>query len=829
MLPEPAPLPEYRAYYNELDQVQAQLFAGQYRRALRSLAHLESQATTRPALLQDINRVACLRAEALWGVGNHNAALVAAGAPYKDPDPARLVLQARILADLGRIDEGIDILRVGINAAPDDIRCRFWIAHLRTQRGDEVSARDAYAWFVQPDHNFLEKFRTNSDAFQDAAELTLIGRALDAWASRTSAYQSDRQLHETILSMFTRAYDVIDRTYWPAHVAAGEYLLTHGNEREAGEEFEAARQANPNDEALLIFVGRQALAQLQFDEVERILQSIRAANPTSYAADLLEVRLLNRLRNTSRAQMLARRVVDAQPENIEAWSLLAAALVRGVRDNEADEALKRIEQIDPDNARAHFEIAEQLSDLRQSEAAIKAYQIAIARAPWWTAPRNGLGEIFTRTSDEQRARVALEEAYSLDPFNVRTVNYLRVLDEMAGFEKLETDHFVFQFSPGDSPIVRGYIAPYMESIFKDVTASFQHVPPTKTVIEMFENVDSFSVRTAGLMGAETFGASFGPIITSVTPKAGSTLGPYNFARVLRHEFTHVMNMSATDQRCPRWLTEGLAVWQEGVTYRFAWLPPALYRRAMDGTLFPLGQLDKALMHPPRPTDGEVAYMESLWFVEFMLEKYGKDSIVRLLNNYRAGQGDDQAIAALTGEATADVQARFFEWCKSRVSKWGYDKNTSKAFDDLAKKADELTKAKLDADALELWRQAAALQPMSLLPDRRMAGLYIRLNRPLEAVPHLEKLLPIEIQDNRYAKRLSRLARDANLRDKAVGYATDAMYINPYDIDGHTLLAELFDAAGESEKADAERAVIKVLKEQEEAAKKSKSMDNPQAE
>jgi hypothetical protein len=36
------------------------------------------------------------------------------------------------------------------------------------------------------------------------------------------------------------------------------------------------------------------------------------------------------------------------------------------------------------------------------------YKVAIDRAPWWTAPRNGLGLLYTQSGEEDDARGTLE-------------------------------------------------------------------------------------------------------------------------------------------------------------------------------------------------------------------------------------------------------------------------------------------------------------------------------------------------------------------------------------------------------------------------------------
>src|SRR5206468_10387264 len=127
------------------------------------------------------------------------------------------------------------------------------------------------------------------------------------------------------------------------------------------------------------------------------------------------------------------RVLKAQPNNIEALGLQAAAYALQLHDDQMAAALAKVEKIDPDNASAYFEVAEQLGALRQYPRAIAKYKVAIERAPWWTAARNGLGLLYTQSGDETEARAALEEARKLDPFNVATTNYLRLLDDMDKF------------------------------------------------------------------------------------------------------------------------------------------------------------------------------------------------------------------------------------------------------------------------------------------------------------------------------------------------------------------------------------------------------------
>jgi tetratricopeptide (TPR) repeat protein len=108
--------------------------------------------------------------------------------------------------------------------------------------------------------------------------------------------------------------------------------------------------------------------------------------------------------------------------------------------------------------------------------------------------------------------------------------------------------------------------------------------------------------------------------------------------------------------------------------------------------------------------------------------------------------------------------------------------------------------------------------MSSNPHRRLAGIYLAQKQPLKAAPHLEALLPLELQDNRYAKRLARLYRGLQDWPTAIKHAQTAVQIDPYDPGAHALLAELHEKAGNAETAEKEKAMADLLEQRQKDAK-----------
>src|SRR5687768_10118941 len=251
--------------------------------------------------------------------------------------------------------------------------------------------------------------------------------------------------------MFVKAYDVIDRNYWPARVAAAEYFLSHDQRKEAGEELAAALEANPNDARALWLIGLVSLDTFDFDRADKAIAALRDVDADSPLAAILEGRSLLTQRRAKEAEAPLNGLLKRQPKNLEALGLLAAAAALQLTEDEMNRLLKQVESLDPDNASAYHDVAEQLGAMRQYPRSADMYKIAIERAPWWTAPRNGLGLLYTQSGDEDLARAALDAAHALDPFNMETTNYLRLLDDLAKFARSETDHFVVFYDAQSDP------------------------------------------------------------------------------------------------------------------------------------------------------------------------------------------------------------------------------------------------------------------------------------------------------------------------------------------------------------------------------------------
>lgn len=802
LTPEQLPSLRVPEYFDELDKIRLMAFSGRYKQALLELQKINKG---------DPAAIAIVKAMALAPLGRREEAVAELSKPNVSNVATAQVLRARILAEMGKQEQALELLRKCVAQAPDSLDAHFYLASISEEVGDIAAAKREYNWIHD---KYWDQWQAKgAKGFEDAQPVTLMGRAFDRWATLNGNYANNVPLHQQVFKVFVQAYDWIDREYWPAHVAAAEYYMSHGNPKEAQKELAAALKGNPNDIHTFFLLGQIAVEQFNFDGADKAIEKIRDVDDNAVEADILEARNFLAQRRPKEAEEASRRVLARQPRNLEAMGLLASAYAFQLKETDLAALLKEVQKIDSNNSNVYLELGDNLGAMRQYPRAEKMYQIAIDRAPWSNAARNGLGLLLTQSGDEDKAKIVLDAAYSLDPFNYRTLNYLILLDMMAKMQKKESAHFVVWYDKANDPVVAEYFTDYLESIYKDVCGDFKHEPPVKTYIEVFPGHDAFSARITGAPWIGTVGASTGRVIALCTPRKGeNTLGTYNWSQVLRHEFTHTVTLAATDNRIGHWFTEGLAVWEEHCPIRWEWVP-MLYHAVKEHELFSMDNLTWAFVRPKKPNDRALAYAQSFWICQYIEQKYGHEAILKMMEQFRLGKTQDDVFPAVLGVSIQTFSDEFFAWTEKQVATWGYDEETTKKVEELEQKGQNEIDSRSYVEAQKTWEEIAKLRPMDQLPHQRLAGLYLdkETGDSAKAKRELLKLDALALKDDRFAKRIARLCLDEKDAKEASKYAMEAVYIDPYDLSAHELLLKVSQDLNDQKNIDREQRVIPELK------------------
>src|SRR5581483_8447762 len=265
----------------------------------------------------------------------------------------------------------------------------------------------------------------------------------------------------------------------------------------------------------------------------------------------------------------------------------------------------------------------------------KYYKKSAELRPMLAGPRNSLGLLYMRVGREEEARKILTKAFADDEFNVRVANTLKVLKHLDSYEALETDHYILKYDPKTDKILAEYMAKYLENIHAELTKQFHHQPAGKILIEVFNTHQMFSGRTIALPDLHTIGACTGRMVAMVSPHGKGVPKAFNWGRVLRHELVHIFNLEQTHFLVPHWLTEGLAVMNEGFARPQSW-NELLQERVPAGELMNLDNIDLGFIRPRSPLDWQMAYCQSELYVNYLQERGGPQAVAAMLHLYEEG-------------------------------------------------------------------------------------------------------------------------------------------------------------------------------------------------
>src|SRR6185295_18677198 len=133
-------------------------------------------------------------------------------------------------------------------------------------------------------------------------------------------------------------------------------------------------------------------------------------------------------------------------------------------------------------------------------------------------------------------------------------------------------------------------------------------------------------------------------------------GTQSWARTSFHEFTHVIHLGLSHNRCPRWITEGLATWEE-VNRNPSWtrnMRRELVDARENGEVIPVRELNRAF-RGPRILFG---YYQGGLLCQMLIERHGFPPMIRLLEAFDRGLDLDQAFDEVFHTTPEDVDRDF---------------------------------------------------------------------------------------------------------------------------------------------------------------------------
>jgi tetratricopeptide (TPR) repeat protein len=503
------------------------------------------------------------------------------------------------------------------------------------------------------------------------------------------------------------------------------------------------------------------------------------------------------------------RVAQSRPGTVDEAAFRAALAYRQGDTPAMNAAIERAAAIDPTSALPHRRIGEQAADMFRSVEAAEWARKATVKDPSDGFAFFDLGLYLFRSGDEPGARTALERSFQLDNSNRVTKNILDVMDRIDTFETVTVGDFIFKFEKEDAAVLRTYAIPLAEEATKTFGTRYGFKPEGPILVEIFSVHDEFAIRTMGLPGlVGALGACFGKVVAMDSPRARPP-GTFSWQATLWHELAHVYTLQMSNYRVPRWLTEGISVYEE-YKRNPAWgreLALEFAVQLSEGETFGVKKLPDAFK---RPETLSLAYFEASLLTEHLVELNGEAGLRTLLNAYAAGDKDPEAFAKAFGRSVDAVETSFKTFVDQRYGSLaramappkGPIPNDTPALRALAAQSPgsfqvqmalgaALYKAGDMAGAKQALERAAELAPQATgpgSPRALLASIAEKEGDNTRARRELRRLLTFDHENVAAARKLADLSGDAPAnaddRDFALRLVAD---LDPFDADTHVNL------------------------------------------
>jgi cytochrome c-type biogenesis protein CcmH/NrfG len=338
-------------------------------------------------------------------------------------------------------------------------------------------------------------------------------------------------------------------------------------------------------------------------------------------------------------------------------------------------------------------IASQLVERGELESAIGELLEAVRLDPVEPEYRFGLGYCYFRRDEFLLARTELEKALKLNPRHARALEYLgriayrrnrnteaigywekvlrihpknqtvsKLLEKARREQKVEKrfakdlfPHFSIRYDGARDSEAGKLVGELLERAYEEIGFDLGYFPPGEISVVLYSNREFFEVTHARhWMGALFDGKIRLPIKNVLRRNRGA------LRRVVFHEYTHALIYSLA-KSCPLWLHEGLAQVMEGKDAQAA----TGRLRECGRDPYPLKKLAGGVAKEGDPKVVRSFYDQSLSFVSFLIERYGKRDMVALLRELGEGKRIDKAVLTICHKSLGELEQEWRETVRRR--------------------------------------------------------------------------------------------------------------------------------------------------------------------
>ncbi len=520
-------------------------------------------------------------------------------------------------------------------------------------------------------------YRVNGRDDDATAALDAIERLVLAVPQRYASPEDRVALGRFFLLRGADARKVLDQFYdvalkqrpglVAAHLASAELALDKQDDALAAATLQKAPKGAAEDPRYHYLLA----CAFSDDDRARSDEAIEAAlkiNPRHVDSLLLRADHLIDAEKYDEAERVLAQVLDVNLLEPRAWAY--RAVLAHLRNDRVGEAAARTSALSrwAGNPEVDHLIGRKLSQ-KYRFAEGSAYQRkALELVPDDLPAKIQLGQDLLRLGDEAEGWKLADEVFARDGYNVVAYNLITLRDRLAGFRTLQEGGFVVRMEAREADLYGRRVLKLLQKAKETLGAKYGVTAPDPVIVEVFPQKKEFAVRTFGLPGAEGFlGVCFGSVITANSP-ASQGEHPANWEAVLWHEFCHVVTLSKTRNKMPRWLSEGISVYEEE-RQDPSWgeaLNPRFREMILGDGLTPLSRLSSAFLGAKTPLHLQFAYYESALAVDFLVQRAGLPALKGLLDDLGAGVPINEALPRRSKLSLEQMDRDFSQFARRKA-------------------------------------------------------------------------------------------------------------------------------------------------------------------
>jgi tetratricopeptide (TPR) repeat protein len=433
-----------------------------------------------------------------------------------------------------------------------------------------------------------------------------------------------------------------------AHLATARMALAKNDAQVAAQSLEKAISLAPEDPEVL-YLSARAWNDTERGRNEDFLKRALELNPNHVPALVCSAEKLMNAERYAAAHEMLHRVETIHPKHPQLWALRAA--IAHLMGDYEQEGIARRKALEPWNLNPEVDhtIGRHLSLHYRFQEGVEYQRRGLAMDAQYGPARVQLAQDLLRLGETDEGWSLVDGIRQSDPYDVSIYNLKQLQAKLAKFTTLETPGFVVRMDTKEAEIYGQDVLSLLAEARNTLVPKYRVQLQEPIFVEIFPRQQEFAIRTFGMPGGEGFlGVCFGRLITANSPAALQV--DTNWRSVLWHEYCHVVTLQKTKNKMPRWLSEGISVYEERAR-NAAWgeqLDPTYREMLLGEDLVPISKLSGAFLNPKSPLHLQFAYYTSSLAVEFWIERFGIQGLHRLLEDLAIGMRSEEALARLSG-------------------------------------------------------------------------------------------------------------------------------------------------------------------------------------